>query len=236
MDSVTILVVDDEQPIVDLVQSYLQAEGYQVYSAGDGAKALAMARAVKPDLVVLDVMLPGIDGLEVLRRLHQDSSVYVLLLTARSEEFDKIVGLAVGADDYLTKPFSPRELVARVKAILRRNRSQAETTPEVQSRPSLAFETLLIDPERREVYRDGEQVELTPREFDLLYALAAAPGRVFTREQLLASVWGRDFAGIDRVVDVHIGLLRRKLEANPNAPSLVQTVRGVGYKFTGKRV
>jgi DNA-binding response OmpR family regulator len=235
METATILVVDDEQPIVDLVQSYLVAEGYQVYSASDGVKALTVARAVRPDLVVLDLMLPGIDGLEVLRRLHQESSVYVLLLTARSEEVDKVVGLAVGADDYLTKPFSPRELVARVKAILRRNRAAPGGGAEAQTRPSLVFESLLIDPERREVYRDGEPVELTPREFDLLYALAAAPGRVFTREQLLASVWGRDFAGIDRVVDVHIGLLRRKLEPHPNAPTLVQTVRGVGYKFTGKR-
>jgi two-component system alkaline phosphatase synthesis response regulator PhoP len=235
MDTATILVVDDEQPIVDLVQSYLLAEGYQVYTASDGVKALTMARTVKPDLVVLDLMLPGIDGLEVLRRLHQESSVYVLLLTARSEEVDKVVGLAVGADDYLTKPFSPRELVARVKAILRRNRT-TNGKAEAQGRPSLVFESLLIDPERREVYRDGALVELTQREFDLLYALAAAPGRVFTREQLLTNVWGRDFAGIDRVVDVHIGLLRRKLEANPNVPALVQTVRGVGYKFTGKRV
>lgn len=234
MDSATILVVDDEQPIVDLVQSYLLAEGYQVHTASDGAKALTVARAVKPDLVVLDVMLPGIDGIEVLRRLHQDSAVYVLLLTARSEELDKIVGLAVGADDYMTKPFSPRELVARVKAILRRNRPQTEAGGE-KERPSLVFESLLIDPERREVYHEGTLVELTPREFDLLYALASAPGRVFTREQLLANVWGRDFAGIDRVIDVHVGLLRRKLEVNPNAPLLVQTVRGVGYKFTGKR-
>jgi two-component system, OmpR family, alkaline phosphatase synthesis response regulator PhoP len=236
MESATILVVDDEQPIVDLVQSYLTAEGYQVYTASDGARALQIARTLKPDLVVLDVMLPGIDGIEVLRRLHQESSVYVLLLTARSDELDKIVGLAVGADDYMTKPFSPRELVARVRAILRRNRVAGNASAADQSRPSLIFETLLIDPERREVARDGALVELTPREFDLLYALAAVPGRVFTRDQLLDNVWGRDFAGNDRVVDVHIGLLRRKLEANPNAPLLIQTVRGVGYKFTGKRV
>jgi two-component system alkaline phosphatase synthesis response regulator PhoP len=230
MDAATILVVDDEQPIVDLVASYLTAEGYTVHRAFDGPSALATARTTRPDLVILDVMLPGLDGLEVCRRLHQETSVYVLMLTARAEEVDKVIGLSVGADDYLTKPFSPRELVARVKAILRRNRAAPERLPE---RLVLNFGALSIDPERREVTRGPAQIELTAREFDLLYALASHPGRVFTREELLKRVWGPDFAGIDRVVDVHVGTLRRKLEDDQTEVPLVQTVRGVGYKFVG---
>jgi two-component system alkaline phosphatase synthesis response regulator PhoP len=230
MEAATILVVDDEQPIVDLVASYLTAEGFAVHRAFDGPSALAMARVTRPDLVVLDVMLPGIDGLEVCRRLHQETSVYVLMLTARTEEVDKLIGLSVGADDYLTKPFSPRELVARVKAILRRNRSTPERPTE---RPVLNFGALSIDPERREVVRGIHQIELTAREFDLLYAMASYPGRVFTREELLKRVWGPDFAGIDRVVDVHVGTLRRKLEDEHAETPFVQTVRGVGYKFVG---
>ncbi|NJN17361.1 MAG: response regulator transcription factor [Oscillochloris sp.] len=228
MDVATILVVDDEQPIVELVASYLLAEGYLVHRAYDGMDALAQARAIRPDLVVLDVMLPGLDGVEVCRRLHQETAVYVLMLTARADEVDKLIGLSVGADDYLTKPFSPRELVARVKAILRRNRAQVN---KISGRPVLQFDSLTIDPERREVARGDLMIELTPREFDLLYALASHPGRVFTREELLQRVWGPDFAGIDRVVDVHVGTLRRKL-ADDHA-ELVLTVRGVGYKFVG---
>jgi two-component system, OmpR family, alkaline phosphatase synthesis response regulator PhoP len=237
MQSATILVVEDEPPILDLIASYLRADGFTVHTAQDGPTALAQARAVRPDLIVLDVMLPGMDGMEVCRRIQQEFDVYVLMLTARAEEIDKIVGLSVGADDYLTKPFSPRELVMRVKAILRRSRSLgprvvAQRTPE---RPPLRFDELLIDPETREVWHDSMQIDLTPREFDLLYALAEQPGRVFNRDQLLERVWGHDFAGIDRVVDVHVGLLRRKLEDDPANPTLVQTVRGVGYKFVGRR-
>jgi DNA-binding response OmpR family regulator len=237
MQNATILVVDDEPPILDLISSYLRAESFKVYTALDGSSALTQARATRPDLVVLDVMLPGMDGLEVCRRLQQEFDVYVLMLTARSEEIDKIVGLSVGADDYLTKPFSPRELVVRVKAILRRSRTANPRGRETAAleRPALLFEELQIDPERREVQRDGVQFDLTPREFDLLYALAEQPGRVFNRDQLLERVWGHDFAGIDRVVDVHIGLLRRKLEADPANPAIIQTVRGVGYKFVGRR-
>lgn len=230
MDAATILIVDDEQPIVDLVASYLTAEGFAVERAFDGPSALTLARSIRPDLVILDVMLPGLDGIEVCRRLHQETAVYVLMLTARTDEVDKLIGLSVGADDYLTKPFSPRELVARVKAILRRARAPLE---KVAERPVLQFGAISIDPERREVQHRGAQVELTPREFDLLYALASHPGRVFTREELLRRVWGPDFAGIDRVVDVHVGTLRRKLEEDPTGPPLVQTVRGVGYKFVG---
>jgi DNA-binding response OmpR family regulator len=236
MQGASILVVEDEPPILDLIASYLRADGFSVHIARDGVEALAQARSVRPDLIVLDVMLPGMDGLEVCRRVQQEFDVYVLMLTARAEEIDKIVGLSVGADDYLTKPFSPRELVMRVKAILRRSRALGPRgggrPPE---RPALRFDDLLIDPDTREVWHDGVQVDLTPREFDLLYALAEQPGRVFNRDQLLERVWGHDFAGIDRVVDVHIGLLRRKIEEDPGNPTLIQTVRGVGYKFVGGR-
>ncbi len=227
----TILVVEDEEPILNLVVAYLKADGFVVHTARDGESALQQVQTVRPDLVVLDLLLPGIDGLEICRRLQYDDGPYVLMLTARAEEVDKVVGLSVGADDYLTKPFSPRELVARVKAILRRRRhagaaTQAENT-------LLTFRDLQIDVARREVQRRGVPVTLTAREFDLLYTLAAMPGRVFTREQLLERVWGHDFDGVDRVVDVHISLLRRKLEDDPAEPTLIQTVRGVGYKFTG---
>jgi two-component system alkaline phosphatase synthesis response regulator PhoP len=238
MRSTTILVVDDEVPIVDLIASYLRAEGFHVCTAHDGAAAMEQARAARPDLIVLDVMLPGIDGIEVCRRVQKEFDVYVLMLTARAEEIDKIIGLSVGADDYLTKPFSPRELVMRVKAILRRSRGHQHdpnSVPRATSRPPLFLDDLRIDPETREVLHHGAQVDLTPREFDLLYALAEQPGRVFNRDQLLERVWGHDFAGVDRVVDVHIGLLRRKLECDHDAPELIVTVRGVGYKFVARR-
>lgn len=230
MEAAHIMIVDDEQPIVDLVASYLSAEGYTVYRAYDGPSALAMSRNLHLDLVILDVMLPGLDGIEVCRRLHQETDVYVLMLTARTDEVDKLIGLSVGADDYLTKPFSPRELVARVKAILRRSR---QAPAKASERPTLQYGALVIDPERREVRLGDTLIELTPREFDLLYALARQPGRVFTREELLERVWGRDFAGIDRVVDVHVGMLRRKIEEVAPEPAFIQTVRGVGYKFIG---
>jgi two-component system alkaline phosphatase synthesis response regulator PhoP len=180
--------------------------------------------------VVLDLLLPGLDGLEVCRQLQRDGGPYVLMLTARADELDKVVGLSVGADDYLTKPFSPRELVARVRAILRRSRHGAPAQPEA-AEGLLTFAGLTIDPTRREVQRNSAIVALTAREFDLLYTLAATPGRVFTREQLLERVWGHDFDGVDRVVDVHISLLRRKLGADPTDQNVIQTVRGVGYKF-----
>lgn len=227
----TILVVEDEEPIMNLVVAYLRSEGFAVLTASDGDTALALARAGRPDLVVLDLLLPGTDGLEICRRLQQEGGPYILILTARAEEVDKVVGLSVGADDYLTKPFSPRELVARVKAILRRSRHGAAPPPDDAP---LVFRDLTIDVTRREVQRRGAPVALTAREFDLLHTLAATPGRVFTREQLLERVWGHDFDGVDRVVDVHISLLRRKLEDDPAEPVLIQTVRGVGYKFAGQ--
>jgi len=220
-----VLLVEDDESIVELVKSYLAKEGFQVEVAGDGPTGLSKARAFRPDVVVLDIMLPGLDGIEVLRRLRRESSVYVVMLTARAEETDKIVGLAVGADDYVTKPFSPRELVARIQAILRRSRGGEEP-----ARP-LAFRHLRIDPARREVRRDEQPVELTTLEFNLLSTLASHPGRVFTREQLIARIWGPDYFGDDRIIDVHVKALRRKLGDDAGRPRFIQTVRGVGYKF-----
>ncbi len=235
MQSATILIVDDELPIIELISSYLRSEGFNVHSVADGDHVLEQVRAVRPDLVILDLMLPGIDGIELCRRIQQEFDVYILMLTARAEEIDKIVGLSVGADDYLTKPFSPRELVMRVKAILRRSRSQSQPVRANGARPAIRYDDLKIDPETREVWASGLLVDLTPREFDLLYALAEQPGRVFNRDQLLERVWGHDFAGVDRVVDVHIGLLRRKLEPDRDPPEIIVTVRGVGYKFVARK-
>jgi len=222
----TILIVDDEENIRNLVSAYLRAEGYTVHAAADGPGALKAARAFKPKLIVLDVMLPGMDGLEVLQALRRESDVYVILLTAKSEETDKVVGLSVGADDYLTKPFSPRELVARIKAALRRYGQTSSPENAV-----LAFECIRIDGDARRVWVDDEEISLTAIEFDLLYALARRPGRALSREQLLQDVWGYDFYGEDRVVDVHLGRIRKKIEADPTHPRLIVTVRGVGYRF-----
>ena len=225
-----ILVVDDEVTIVATVMAYLQQEGYAVYAAANGPAALQAARAFKPDLIILDVMLPGLDGFEVLQQLRRESDVYVLMLTAKVQETDKIVGLTVGADDYMTKPFSPRELVARVKAVLRRGRSA--TTPE----RLLAFQRLRIDPVAHRVWKDETPVELTTLEFDLLFALARHTGGVLSREQLIEQVWGNDYYGDERVVDVHLGHLRKKIEDDASNPSLVVTVRGIGYRFEDKPI
>jgi two-component system alkaline phosphatase synthesis response regulator PhoP len=225
---ITVLVVDDEQNLVELVQGYLQREGFAVLTAFDGPTALQLARSAPPDLVILDVMLPGLDGIEVCRRLRQFSDAYVLMLTARAEEIDKIVGLSVGADDYVTKPFSPRELVARVKALLRRPRSALGGEPK-EPAPQRVGE-LVIDRARYEVTLRGRPVPLTGREFTLLATLAEHPGRVFTRAQLLERVWGSEYYD-DHVVEVHIANLRRKLEDDPAHPRYLHTVRGVGYRF-----
>ena len=222
----SILVVDDEETIQKAVSAYLKSEGYTVYSATDGRQALQAFQRYKPQLVILDVMLPGMDGFEVLQQLRRESDVYVLMLTAKSEETDRVIGLTIGADDYLTKPFSPRELVARVKAILRRGRSG---TPDTDS--NLHFKHIRIDILRRVVLRDDQEIELTALEFKLLKTLAAYAGVVFSRTQLLESVWGYDFYGDERVVDVHIGRIRQKLEVDPSNPQFILTVRGVGYKF-----
>jgi two-component system, OmpR family, alkaline phosphatase synthesis response regulator PhoP len=225
----TILVVDDEQNLVRALRGYLEREGYTVLTAYDGPSGLDTVRTAQPDLIVLDVMLPGLDGVEVCRRLRQFSDAYVLMLTARAEEIDKVVGLSVGADDYLTKPFSPRELVARVKAMLRRPRmvgaATIEDVPEVR-----CFGDLVIDESRHEVTRGGEMVPLTALELRLLLALASYPGHVLTRLQLLERVWGDDVYD-DHVIDVHIGNLRKKLEPDPTHPTYVRTVRGAGYCF-----
>ena len=225
-----ILVVDDEATIVATVKAYLQQEGYAVYAAANGPAALQAARAFKPDLIILDVMLPGLDGFEVLQQLRRESNVYVLMLTAKVQETDKIVGLTVGADDYMTKPFSPRELVARVKAVLRRGRSA--TTPE----RILVFQRLRIDSAAHRIWKDETPVELTTLEFDLLFALARHTGGVLSREQLIEQVWGNDYYGDERVVDVHLGHLRKKIEDDASNPSLVVTVRGVGYRFEDKPI
>lgn len=225
MPTTRILVVDDEQSIVKTVKAYLEEQGYGVETAADGPTALKTARAFRPDLVVLDIMLPGLDGIEVLRRLRQESDVYVLMLTARADEMDKVVSLTIGADDYLVKPFSPRELVARVKAILRRGRGGAH------EEAALLFSRLRIDSEARLARKDNVLLDLTPIEFSLLYALARHAGRVLSREQLIEHVWGLDYYGDERVVDVHIGRLRKKIEDNPDDPRLIATARGAGYRF-----
>jgi two-component system alkaline phosphatase synthesis response regulator PhoP len=225
----TILIVDDEENILNLVRVYLEAEGYTVYTALDGPGGLAVFQRYKVDLVVLDVMLPGMDGLEVLQHIRRESDVYVLLLTAKSEETDRIIGLTVGADDYLTKPFSPRELVARVKVILRRGRGEKPNTENL-----LTFPHVRIDDNRHKVWRNDEEIELTALEFKLLKTLATYAGMVLSREQLLERVWGYDFFGDERVVDVHIGHVRQKLEVDPANPEYLLTVRGVGYNFEDK--
>jgi DNA-binding response OmpR family regulator len=230
---ITILVVDDEQRLRDLLRGYLEREGFGVRTAADGLTALDLARRYAPEVVVLDLMLPGLDGLEVCRRLRSFSDAYVIMLTAKAEEIDRIIGLEVGADDYLTKPFSPRELVARVRAMLRRPRHASSGAPP-DLPPPQRFGDLLIDHARHEVTRAGALVALTSLEFALLTALAAHPGRVFTRAQLLERVWGEDYFGDDHVVDVHIANLRKKLADEPAAPTYIETVRGAGYRFAGK--
>lgn len=226
MTAPKILVIDDEPGILNLVTAYLRQEGYEYYTAADGPSGLKAARAFKPDLIVLDIMLPGMDGLEVLTHLRRESNVYVIMLTAKTEETDKVVGLSVGADDYLTKPFSPRELIARIKAALRRMRQEGER-PEGNV---LNFWHVRLDTAARLVWVDDQPVELTTTEFDLLRVLAEHRGRVLSREQLLDKVWGGDYFGEIRVVDVHLGHVRQKLGVD-----VIATVRGVGYRFEDER-
>ena len=224
-----VLVVDDERRIRTVLRGYLEADGFTVTEAADGEEALEVLHRLPIDVVLLDIMLPGVDGMEVLRRLRATSDAFVILVSARTEEVDKLVGLGSGADDYITKPFSPREVVARVKAVLRRGRGAgaADGAP-------LRFETLTIDVDRHEVTAGNRDVSLSSLEFDLLAALARAPGRVFSRRQLLEQVWGYDFFGDERVVDVHVRSLRAKLDDDAVAPRIIATVRGVGYKFVGR--
>jgi two-component system alkaline phosphatase synthesis response regulator PhoP len=222
-----ILIIDDEESILNLVTAYLRPEGYEIQTAMDGISGLQAAQIFKPDLIVLDIMLPGMDGLELLSQLRRESDVYVIMLTAKNEETDKIIGLSVGADDYLTKPFSPRELVARIKAALRRLRTGSDL-PDSQV---MLFQHLRIDPAGRRVWLDEREVKLTSTEFDLLKTLAAHRGMVLSREQLLEQVWGQNFFGEIRVVDVHLGHVRQKLGPHHG----IVTVRGVGYRFEAER-
>ncbi|HUH15463.1 MAG TPA: response regulator transcription factor [Gaiellaceae bacterium] len=216
--------VEDEEPLAALVRSYLEREGFEVETAGDGEAAVELARELAPDVVVLDLMLPVMDGIEACRRIRSFSDAYILMLTAKADEVDKIVGLSTGADDYVTKPFSPGELVARIRALLRRPRAGGE------SRPPRRFGDLVIDPLAREVSRDGVPVELTRLEFDLLDALSERPRVAFSRRALLDRVWGPWF-GDEHVVDVHVAKLRRKLGDDARRPRYVLTVRGVGYRM-----
>lgn len=223
-----ILVVDDEPRILEVVQRYLVREGFQVTTSRDGESALASFNASNPDLIILDLMLPKIDGLEVFRRLRLKSPVPVIMLTAKGEETDRVVGLELGADDYITKPFSPRELVARVKAVLRR--VTAGANPDKDERPMTRGD-LRIDPLARSVEAQGKALELTSKEFDLLWFLALHPGQVFTRTQLLDHIWGYEFYGDASTVTVHVRRVREKIEPDPANPRYITTVWGVGYKF-----
>lgn len=222
-----ILVVEDDLDIVRVVKSYLERSEFIVDTASDGLTGLSRALDEPPSLIVLDWMLPGIDGLEFMKRLRREQQTPVIMLTARGEEDDRIKGLQLGADDYVPKPFSPRELVARIEAVLRRAQPPAE-----QGEETLKRGPLLIDASRRNVTRYDEPIELTALEFDLLHSLARYPGRVYRRDELLERVWGSDFTGVDRVVDVHVSNLRQKLEVDPANPRMLLTVRGVGYKFS----
>jgi DNA-binding response OmpR family regulator len=228
-DATTVLVVEDDRKTADLIRLYLERAGYRVVLAVDGAEALRRVEEHAPDLAVLDLMLPNMDGLDVCHEIRQRLDLPVIMLTARSTEEDRLTGLEVGADDYVTKPFSPRELVARVRAVLRRTGDAGEDGRGAQVRRG----ELVIDLKRREVRRRGVPLALTPREFNLLRALAREPGRVFTRAELLERAFGFDFDGLERTVDVHLMNLRRKIEDDPKRPRLVLTVPGFGYKLAG---
>jgi two-component system alkaline phosphatase synthesis response regulator PhoP len=230
MSGETILLVDDEQHIIELAQMYLEREGFSVRSAGDGERALALIAADKPDLVVLDLMLPQVDGWEVCRRVRAESDLPIVMLTARDEAIDKIVGLELGADAYLTKPFNPRELVAWIKAVLRRSTAQGRAEAPDRDRQNLFLGKLCVDAASREVTVAGEPVTLRAKEFDLLLTMLNHQGIVLSREQLLDLVWGFDFYGQTRTVDVHIAHLREKLK---HSTVTIETVWGVGYKLVG---
>jgi DNA-binding response OmpR family regulator len=226
-----VLVVDDERALADLVGSYLVRDGFEVSMSHDGQQAIDQARQVDPDVMVLDLGLPVIDGVEVCRVVRTFSDCYIIMLTARTEEIDKLIGLSVGADDYLTKPFSPRELLARIHAMLRRPRTSTTSGQPVQEAPPRVFGALSIDVSGREVHLDGEAVALTRTEFDVLEALSARPAMVFSRRQLIDAVWDQTWVGDEHLVDVHVGHLRRKLGDDPSSPRYVRTVRGIGYRM-----
>jgi DNA-binding response OmpR family regulator len=223
-----ILVVDDQPKIVKLVRTYLEGAGYQVFTAYDGQEGLALFRHEHPDLIVLDLMLPEIDGLDVARTIRRRSEVPIIMLTARAEEADRLIGLELGADDYVVKPFSPRELVARVRAVLRR---VTRSEPDLPAHEVIALGHLRLDTGRREAWLGEGRIELTSVQFDLLTVLVRHPGQVFSRTQLLDAVQGESFEGYERTVDAHIKNLRRALGDDPHAPHYIMTVRGAGYKF-----
>jgi DNA-binding response OmpR family regulator len=227
----TVLVVDDEPKILQVVRDYLADAGFTVTTASDGTTALAQARAVRPDLVVLDLGLPGVDGLDVARELQRRGPVPIIMLTARSDEVDRVLGLELGADDYLVKPFSPRELVARVRAVLRRTERAAAGLADGDGHGPVTVGDVAIDPERRRVTVAGRVVELTATEFELVEHLARQPGRVFTRSQLLDVIHGLVVESYERAIDAHVKNIRRKLEPDPHRPRYVLTVHGVGYRF-----
>ncbi len=233
-----ILVVDDEVCIRELVHYNLEKAGYQVECQGDGLKAFQRIMDDPPGLLILDLMLPGMDGLEICRHLRQNEktrNLPVIMLTAMTEEIDRVVGLEIGADDYLTKPFSPRELVARVKSLLRRSQGVSAPTPETKVEP-IVRGSLKIYPDRFEAHLDDERLDLTPKEFQLLLQLAVNPGKVFTREFILEKIWGYEFTGDTRTVDVHIRHLRQKVESDPSRPEIIETIRGIGYRFRENNV
>jgi DNA-binding response OmpR family regulator len=225
----TILIVEDERNLCDLIRDNLQEQGYQVLQALDGPSALTMAQDAVPDLVILDIMLPGMDGLEVCRRLRQGSIVPILMLTARAEEIDRVLGLELGADDYLTKPFSMRELKARVRALLRR--VEMMQTTNLSANQVVTFAGLYLDPTSYETRLDDQTIDLTPKEFALLYLLVRHPGRVFSRAYLLDEIWGYEAAAYDRTVDTHVYRLRQKLGPEGEIAQRIVAVRGIGYKF-----
>lgn len=227
MSRSTILVVDDDKKIVDLVSLYLKKEGFGILAAYDGRDALDLARRQRPDLIILDLLLPELDGMSVCQTLRGESKVPIIMLTARSTDEDKLLGLDLGADDYVTKPFNPRELVARVRAVLRR------TMPENEPLADIRFGDLTISFARHEVLIQNRIVSLTPTEFRVLEVLAREPGRAFSRSELLDRVFGYDYEGVERTVDVHVMNLRRKIEPEPGKPTYVGTVAGVGYRFEG---
>jgi DNA-binding response OmpR family regulator len=231
-----VLIVEDEPALLDTLEYNLARQGYDVYTAADGPAALEVARREKPDAIVLDIMLPGMDGFEVCRILRQEMSVPILMLTARDEEVDKVVGLEVGADDYMTKPFSMRELLARIKALLRRVRLVREEVEaengEIGSE-GISCGDLMIDLDRREVMRGGKILHLKPKEYELLVFLTRNRGIVLSRDLILERVWGWDYGGGSRTVDVHVRWLREKIELDPSNPTRIITVRGVGYRFEG---
>ena len=223
----TVLIIEDDPDTVELVRLYLARDGHKVVATADGREGLRLARSESPDMIVLDLMIPGLHGLEVCRMLRQESEVPIVMLTARVEEEDRLAGLDLGADDYVTKPFSPRELAARVRAVLRRSaRDELEKGP-----TQLTYADVTVDLNLRLAYLGGTQVRLTPTETRLLILLMHMPGRVFTRDQIIERVFGYDFDGFDRTVDAHVSNLRRKLEADPEKPRYIHTIYGIGYKF-----